>query len=81
MDARDLNDDMITIVQSGIAKLDLTGSTKSHLLDRILKKQTDSRTFLWLKVIFEYLVSDTEFLHANNARIDILINEAPTRAR
>ena len=65
------------MIKAHVKKLRLNDEMKHYLAGELSKKQTESRTYLWLKLVFDYLQRNPKLRNAGKNAIDSLIEDTP----
>ncbi len=74
---RNVEHDVFLIFQSRAAELELSRDNTQYPIRALLKRQGQSRTFLWLRIVFEYLENEPMLENASTAQIDSLVRFVP----
>ena len=69
--------DTSLFIHSRAAELDISHTARNHLVDLLLKRQKESRTFLWVRLIFHYLEREPQYENAGPPQIDRLVKSLP----
>ena len=76
---RNVEQDVFLIIQSRAAELELSRDNTQYPIRALLKRQGQSRTFLWLRIVFEYLENEPMLENASAAQIDSLVRSVPKK--
>ena len=75
--SENVDQDTILLIHSRAAELELSDTARGHLVDLLLKRQKESRTFLWVRLIFHYLEREPQYENAGPPQVDRLWKSLP----
>jgi hypothetical protein len=78
IEGRDIEQDVSLIIKHRAVEFGLSPDNTRYLIRALTKHQGQSGSFLWLRIVFDYLEHDPRFENASSAQIDSLISSLPT---